>query len=540
MSDRRTEMDQDGPAIVSRARWLGAAGALLAAMGGTSALAAPPTAEAPMLRGDTPATGNGWTVTPVFTVSESITGYQAPGILDGMAAYDRSNSKVRVLVSHELNPGNGYPYTLENGTQLTGARVSFFDFNRFNRRITKAGPAYRTVYDRGGNVVTDPAQINETDNGIDGFARFCSAQGVQAGQYGFVDDIYLCGEETSKPFHPHGGTEWALDVEGGAIWAIPAVGRGAWENVTPLATGSPGTVALLLGDDKESAPLYLYVGEKNALGDGSFLDRNGLAVGQLHAWRADTGDLSPETFNGEQSVRTGTWVPIDVRDVSMAGQDGYDAQGYLDGDTLRQQADDDGCFSFSRPEDVHTNPYDGTQAVFASTGRGGLFPSDNWGIIYRVDVSFADMTGTLTIIHDADDRAVPDTGIRSPDNLTWAENGLIYVQEDRSTSPSSLFGAATGIEASLWQLDPWTGAIVRIAEIDRTAVAPAGSTDSGAGDIGNWESSGVIDVTSFFLTAPGETLLLANVQAHGVRDGLIGDNPLLDEGGQIVFVSDAH
>ena len=77
----------------------------------------------------------------------------------------------------------------------------------------------------------------------------------------------------------------------------------------------------------------------------------------------------------------------------------------------------------------------------------------------------------------------------------------------------------------------------RVAEIDRSAVAPAGSTDSGAGDLGNWETSGILDVTDFFQTKTGERLFVATVQAHGIRDGLIGDNPLLDEGGQLIFIS---
>ena len=64
-----------------------------------------------------------------------------------------------------------------------------------------------------------------------------------------------------------------------------------------------------------------------------------------------------------------------------------------------------------------------------------------------------------------------------------------------------------------------------------------GSTDIRAGTIGCWESSGIIDVTDLFLTEPGETLLLSNVQAHGIRDGIIGDNPYLDEGGQLFFMS---
>ncbi|MEZ5974402.1 MAG: hypothetical protein R3E96_06055 [Planctomycetota bacterium] len=146
------------------------------------------------------------------------------------------------------------------------------------------------------------------------------------------------------------------------------------------------------------------------------------------------------------------------------------------------------------------------------------------------------MTADLVIPHDADGLVIPDAGIRSPDNVCWSGNGKIYVQEDKSTSPGSLFGGATGIEASVWQLDPVTRAFTRIGEIDRSVVAPAGTTDSGVGSIGHWESSGVLDVTEFFETAPGERLLILDVQAHGILDGPIAADNLV-EGGQLLFLS---
>ncbi|HPF15732.1 MAG TPA: PEP-CTERM sorting domain-containing protein, partial [Planctomycetota bacterium] len=62
-------------------------------------------------------------------------------------------------------------------------------------------------------------------------------------------------------------------------------------------------------------------------------------------------------------------------------------------------------------------------------------------------------------------------------------------------------------------------------------------SDAGAGDLGNWETSGILDVSDLFATLPGERLFLATVQAHGIEDGPIGGNALLDEGGQLVLIS---
>jgi hypothetical protein len=497
----------------------------------------------PMLRGDTPETGQGWEAFPLFTVGDSGNGFTPPGILDGIGALRGPGTSAYVLVNHELGASAGYAYTLANGTTLTGARITGFQISRKivggvpQTNILAGITAFDTIYDRFHNVVTSPAQVNETGSATNGLARLCSSVAVAGGTYGFVDSIYFTGEETGKPSHPHGGSLWALDVKNGGLWAVPMAGRMAWENVTPMSTGNPNQVALLCGDDDESNPLYLYVGDKNAVGDGSFLDRNGLKSGRLYAWRSDNGDTTPEQFKGLNASRTGAFVEVSVFDAAMAGQPGWDAQGYADIDTLHLEADALGCFDFSRPEDLAVNPLDGTQAVFASTGRGSIFPSDNWGDLIVVHVDFSDLSADMVIVHDADSLPVPDAGIRSPDNLDWAKDGKIYVQEDRSTSPSSLFGGATGIEASVWQLDPVTRGYERIAVVDRSAVAPTGSTDSAPTDIGNWESSGVLDVTDLFETLPGERLLIVDVQAHSVKDGPIGGSTSLAEGGQLLFLS---
>lgn len=525
----------------SRSRAVRLTAAATLALTAQAALASQLTPEPPMMRSDTPATDSGWSIFPIFTVSETISGYQPAGIPDGMAAFPLDEATVRVFMNHELPKGNGYAYTLATGTALTGSRVSFFDINRTTKAIENAGPAYDTVYDRTGAIVTAAAQINEVGHATQGFDRFCSGTGVQAGTYGFVDDIYFTDEESGTPGHPHGGSVWALRVGSSELWAVPQLGRGAWENVTPIQSPDPQRmVALLLGNDIAGSPLYFYYGFKNVVGDGSFLDRNGLKVGQLYAWKADNGDTSPQQFHGRGASRVGTFVPVAVRDPLHAGQPGYDQFGYLNDTTLITAATSQGAFTFSRPEDLHVNPSNGLQVVFASTGRGDLFPADNWGDVYVIQMDFSvrrRVKATLTIIHDADSLPIPDMGIRSPDNVTWAGNGFVYAQEDRATTPASLFGGVSGVEASIWQIDPVSGSTTRIAEMDRSVVVPAGTTDSGVGQIGHWEASGVIDVTDLFVTAEGETLLLANVQAHGITNGPIGGAANLVEGGQLIFLS---
>lgn len=502
--------------------------------------------EAAMMAGE-----KGFIVKPLLTIGETLSGttgalnpttagpFTPVGVPDGIGAYELNTDTVRVFVNHEVSSTAAYSYQVTAGLSgtlnLTGARISYFDIDTSSRMIVDGGLAYNTIYDRAYNLVTSTAQL-DTLGGLD---RFCSAALFEAQQFGagrgLTTTIYFAGEERDN------GTEWALNVSTGELWAVPQMGRGAWENVAALDTGTDTEVAFLLGDDRPGAPLYLYIGQKEAVGDDSFLDNNGLKQGQLYAWRADTGETTPAEFNGSTLTQTltGTWAAIDVRDQAQAGNLGYDDLGYKDDVTLRAEALLQGAFSFSRPEDVSTHPLTGTQAVVASTGRSNLFGgADSLGTIYQVDVDFTNITSPtadLTILYDGD--ADPTQALRSPDNLDWADDGYIYVQEDRAFNPAFGLNAVNPHEASILQLDPATGAVTRVAEMNRSAV-PSDQTDTAPNDVGRWESSGILDVSTLFGVDPGQ-LFLFNVQAHSLQGGVIASANLV-QGGQMALLLKAE
>ncbi|AFY57727.1 putative phosphatase [Rivularia sp. PCC 7116] len=488
--------------------------------------------------------GSGYSVDPIFTVGESFnTGtqvYTPPGILDGLGAFALDEDTVRVLANHELRASQGYAYQLENGTFLTGSRISYFDINKETRELEDVGLAYDTIINRQGEVVDEASDLD-----FGALNRLCSAQYMEAHQFGegigLEDGMFFTGEES------YGGTEFVVDTATDTLYAVPWMGRAGWESVTELDTGNTENVAILIGDDRGGAPLLMYVGTKDRSANASFLERNGLANGKVYAWKADSGETSPEEFNGTFESRNGSWVEIDIYDPSQAGtassQDelGYDADGFATQAQQDMLAEDAGAFAFSRPEDVATNPEDGTVAVMASTGRGSLFPSDDWGTTYKIDVDFnniatGDITAKLDILYDGDDAGAgqfegPDFGLRSPDNLEWADDGFIYLQEDRSTGE---FGQTSGEEASIWRLNPLSGELNRVSQIDRSAV-PAGQTDGDPDDIGDWETSGITDVSSLFGEEAGE-LFLFDIQAHSLRDGVIEEQNLV-QGGQLAFLN---
>ena len=508
-------------------------------------------------------------IDPLFTVGNEINGYTPPGILDGIGAYTLDSDTVRLLVNHELAVNDfedigDVPSTYYvlgdkgNPIELSFARISYFDVNSETLEIEDAGLAFDRIYDRAGQVMNDPSQffiegarnlnqaVEEDDQGVAvpdgdsiwGFNRFCSSALFEANWFGdgrgLTDRIYFAGEETD------GGTEWAVDIENNDIWAVPMMGRGRWENITLVDTGTTDKVAFLMGDDAQARPMYLYVGDKESDANAGFLERNGLADGKLYLWKADEAGLtsSSEGFVGAGTMKSGTWIEVPNFDPSLAGTTGYDSQGYLTQEALLDFQEDNGAFQFSRPEDVSTNPEDGMEVVYASTGRPGFDNgADTWGIVYTVKLNFDDngdpLGADLTILYDGDQDF--ERTLRSPDNLDWADDGYIYIQEDRANG--DLFASqANKNEASIVRLDPdeFGGDPLRIAEINRDVVVPAGTTDSRPDTVGAWETSGILDVSELFDRDPG-SLFVFDVEAHSIRDGVIAEKNLV-EGGQLAFL----
>ncbi|MDM3853776.1 MAG: DUF839 domain-containing protein [Aphanizomenon gracile PMC649.10] len=512
---------------------------------------------------------NGYTVDPIFTVGDKIGNYVPPGILDGIGAYSLNDTTVRLLVVNEVGAADGYKYTLKNGTQLPGARVNYFDVDKRTLKIVDAGLAHDTIINRKGEVVDAAADLE-----FGGIQRFCSAALFEANQFGagigLADRIFFSGEET------YGGTQFALDTKTNVLYTLPWFGRAAWENVTELNTGRTDKVAFLIGDDRGPAPLILYIGDKNAKNDGSFLDRNGLGQGKLYVWVADDPsnatdaiEADPRDFKGTNNSTVGKFVEIKYYDPALAntavdGPDsdtsiqnelGYDAQGFATQAQQDKLAADVKAFLFSRPEDLSTNPKDGTQVVLASTGRETIFDGvDTYGTTYKIDIDFnnintGDISAKIDILFDGN--LTKDASLRNPDNLDWADDGKIYFNEDRAAT-ATIFAGTSKEEASIWRIDPSvadpSSTLTRIAQVDRSAV-PSGQTDSSPTDIGNWETSGILDVSDLFGNAPG-TQFVFDVQAHSIRSGTIitatnidgnGDGTKtrqenLVEGGQLSFL----
>ncbi len=481
------------------------------------------------------APASNWEVIPVFTIGDRVADYRPLGLLDGNGAFSLNSSTARILTTNNIDAGEGRPYSLANNLSLTGSRISYFDIDKTTHRIKSAGVAYDRIVNRAGEPLT-VRNAGGVDSGP--LRRFTSGAYVAQGDLSFVDDIFFTGEAVE------GGQLFALDVDEGHLYAVPMAGRAAFENVALIDTGTSTSIGMVISDGRPGAPLKLYIGDKNAAGTGSFLDRNGLAKGTLYVWKTRNGEDNPDQFGKTGEFRQGTFEAIEIFDASKANSEGYDAQGYVTQETqdaLSFGQDGAGAFRFSFPEDLATNPRNARQIVFASTGDGGEYRNDDWGTVYIIEVAPNTLSANASIVYSGDDGGNgqfpggADFGLRSPDNVDWAESGLIYIQEDRATV-NSVFGGASAREASIWELNPQTGQLVRIAEINRGFI-PVGTEDTQPDDLGNWETTGVLDMTS--LLNSRFTMLLVNVQAHSMIGDLLGGRNIsndLVEGGQMLLL----
>ena len=518
------------------------------------------TDEAPMMLGH-----NGYSTTALLTVGEFVANidggkdYQLTGLPDGMGAVELDDNTIRVFTNHEFSQSRGTAFSLANGAEFpSGARVSIFDIDKDTLEITRGGLGIARVVVDGG-IELDPGNIDQYISDYSIINRLCSA--TMAGPAdGLRDFIFFTGEETA------GGREWALDAATRTLYEVPAMGNGAWESaivVPTVGTPAEGLTVVVLGDDSTGRPLYMYLGEQGSQ-DAGFLERNGLADGQLYALVTRTGANTNTEFAG-----TGRYVPCSW--VALASNNPSED---ITGDGRINRADDIqnmrnlvaeagaiGAFFFSRPEDASVNPVHRhprqAQVVFASTGRvtnlGDIdgdgvndMINDPWGTSYVVTIdlgaiargdpgaSGGNLRAGLRVAYDANEPDNRDFGVRSPDNLDWADDGFIYIQEDPSIGS---FGDTSGIEASIWRLNPHNSRharATRIGVMDRTAV-PDGQFDTDPDELGEWESSGIVDISEFFDGAPGGSIFVFNVQAHSVRGGNIGRDNLV-QGGQILML----
>jgi len=421
---------------------------------------------------------HGISVQPILSVGDTLApsdpdDYPYPYIFyplpDGLGVREVGSGLVEVYVAHEIGWEDG----------VGGARVS------------------RLIVDkRTGGVLAGDYLVD----GTEGYSRFCAASLVGP-RDGFLIPTFLVNEESLVGINH--GIVVAVDARDGSLTDLPWLGRCSHEATIIVPTTSGRIVAIATEDspDVGESQLYMYQAET----DSDFLSGRG----QLYVFRAEIPPGAPRTrtaalVSKARSV-AGRFVPI------------YPAPGIPDAqrpDELEQLSQRAGCLNFARIEDAAPDRERSDSFYFVDTG------SDNWsdpvtgrpvtgdGRLYRMTLDPADPTTVLRldVVLDGDE----EDDLYRPDNIDTNAR-CVMIQEDpgvRGIHPARILRYDLGGR----RLD----AIAECAERDtRDRLLPSGTG-------GEWESSGIVDVSDMF----GDDTWLIDVQAHTLHS-----SPFLGRGG---------
>ena len=519
------------------------AAALAAATAATSGSPGFKTSQGPMIDAVAP----GASYEGIISVGDTLgDGYMFESIPDGIALSPNGKGTVDLYVNHETSTVP-FPYTFN---RVTGVGAGFNDFT--NALVSKL-----KLHQKSGGVLSGSYAITSDLN----FQRFCSSF-LATEEHGFDRAMLLTNEEgidwvnrtgtawpttIGAPSARQIGTVVAIDDQTGKVKPIWGMGRHNHEN--SVAIPGYGKPVVLSGDDSfvttpAQAQLYSYIAPDS---DAVWNDE-----GDLWAFVADgVDDYFDFTPNSTMSV-SGKFVKV-PKDVAtgrkadgsdlMSTDKGYPAppatgwqtdaktgapidgpQWVLEhwGDSQPQRV-----FEFVRVEDIAYDRRPGMQNVVyvVDSGRGTADPAggppapqpgrSTNGRIWKLVLDKADPTKvtSFSILIEGDDRPVkhPDE-IHQPDNIESTERSLL-ITEDPGSSQQFPFGSTdpAATTARLWQYELATGTKRVAAKVNQAA--DEGPLDKDAapakGNLGAWESSGIVDAASVF--GPGAFLI--DVQA---------------------------
>ena len=496
------------------------------------------TAQGPMIDAVAP----GATYEPIISVGDTVDDYMFESIPDGISLALNGKGTVDLYVNHETSTVP-FPYTFNS---TTGTGSGFNDFT--NSLVSKL-----RLHQKSGGVLSGSYAISSDMN----FQRFCS--NFLAGEaQGFERPMFLTNEEGIDWVNRTGkawpttvgastarqiGTVVAIDEKSGEVRPIWGMGRHNHEN--SVAIPGYGKPVVLSGDDSfvsnpAQAQLYSYIAPS---GDAVWNDQ-----GDLWAFVADGVDDYYDFPIGSPMSVTGKFVKV-PKDVAtgrradgtdlMAADKGYPAppnDGTWQRDARTGQGIDgpqwllehwgdtqpERVFQFVRVEDIAYDKRPGMQNVVyvvdsgrgATSAGGNAFTSSN-GRVWKLVLDKNDPTKvtSFSILIEGDDKPVKAVDeVHQPDNVESTASSLLITEDPGSSQQfpvTSTDPAAT--TARLWQYDLATGTKRVAAKVNQSA--DEGPLDKDAatskGNLGAWESSGIVDASSVF--GPGAFLI--DVQA---------------------------
>ncbi len=415
---------------------------------------------------------------------------------DGLGAYLHDNETLRVFVNHETSADSTFTRVDLNLPSLKAWIAEGTPDNTNNNQIRPDSDV----------VVAVSRGWLDGGSGADQINRLCTGNVWLADTFGaglgFADSVYMTGEEV---FSPRDGHIWLMDLATRFLYEAPYLGDGSWENATIINTGRTDTIAILLSEDNGendlgTAPIVLYVGEKDDTPGAGFLARNGLVGGNLYYWHVGSagtnGTISGIFSGGNGSLVSGSWENTEI-----------------------------GAVLFSKSEDVHTNMDKDSEGfgleVALASQKEAVFIIDCSELNFdKGQLASAGRQSDIQVLYQALTQ-LSDNEFEDMDNLVWSADGNIYVNEDDG-------------EGDIW-----------VIEVDSLLASYAdGATAPAADQVCNIldaevisESSGIFDISealgyragSIFLTNGYSTVTSNNQVAMAVAPDALLKVDVYDE-----------
>lgn len=420
---------------------------------------------------------------------DGVTPWRMVGVPDGLGALDNGDGTITVLMNHELNKGDGV--ARDHG--FAGAFISKLVIDTASLRVVSGADLIQQAFEydaAGGRHVPLKSSLAKLCSGdlAGGSAFYDKASGL-----GYDGRIFLSGEEQDPEGRPF--AHFVTGPEAGKSYELGSLGNMAFENLLAYPRAGRRTIIAMEDDSHPRGEVYFYVGDKQATGDA--LDRAGLAHGRLYGLKLAEAAKESEGSQPLGPDNAAAFTLVDLGDVSK-----------LTGAEIDARSKEAGVTAFLRPEDGAWDTVDPNRFYFNTTAAFDK-PSRLWAVDFQ-DATHPDKGGTVRLLLKGDE------GQHMLDNMTVAQNGELFLQEDP--------GAETHL-ARIFQFDPKTSRLATIAQHDPSLFkrpAEGGLTI-------DEESSGIIDVTPL-LGSKEQRAFLLSVQPHfGVKGEIV-------QGGQLVLM----
>jgi hypothetical protein len=511
----------------------------------------------------------GITVTPLLTVGDDVGSYQFEAIPDGISVRPIANGLVELYVNHETSKVP-FPYNPGLWTTDPGESQSDFDNAQVSKLILDAATADTLS---GSFVIPSSGGFqrfcsNYLATSKEGFTKDILFTNEESPDYSLRQkDSWP--PALADPNQEENGVVLALDVAAGTYQPIYGMGRHNHENdvaipgfdklvvlsgddtftsgalsdplstTTPLATLAPSQSQLYsyqAGNTKnilaDKGDLWAFVSDDPAFDDyydftpsstmsvsGRFIKvpRN-IATGK----NQDGSEITAADLGYPSPPNDGTWQ----RDLRTNNTVGIDGPQWV----LEYWSQLNNVFNFVRVEDIayDKRPGMGNVVYVVDSGRGSTGVSQAgrstngrvWKMVLAADNP--KKVSSLSVFVEGDDREVKTpTEIHQPDNIETTQTGILLTEDPGGSQQFAVDSTDTSkTTARLWYV-PFAGSPEIIAKVDQSTdetledqdppdVAKPGAMLNSPGNLGAWESSGIVDASAAF--GPGAFLI--DVQAH--------------------------